>query len=88
MVANRNCKWLMLLTAFLGCDLTDKSQNVVITEEVVYVSSEKARFTGRIIESRGTIAAHGVGVSQSENFENFMVVDNGPIDELGLLNLF
>jgi len=75
--------WIVGIFCVSGCDLNENTSNVVLTEDLIYVSSEIAQFSGRIIETSGTVFGHGFEVSLTEGFESPIIIDNGAPLELG-----
>ena len=51
-----------------SCDFDDDS-NVVLTEEVIYVSSETVRLGGRIVAISGDISDHGFEIADNDQMK-------------------
>ena len=75
--------WLLFTVCISGCYLNDDSSNAVVTEDLIYVSSQTARFSGRIIGSDGSISNHGFEVGRNETFNDAIIIDQGAPQELG-----
>lgn len=71
------------LTFLISCS-EEESETVVVTEDVLYLSGETIRLTGRILTlSEGDITAHGFILSTDESFSNSTIIDLGPDGSLG-----
>ncbi len=66
---------LVLQTA---CIPDSEVQNVVITEDVLYISGEKVRLTGRVIEATGAVDDHGFYISTDADFTSPITIALGP----------
>jgi IPT/TIG domain len=67
--------WLINLT---GCIPETALENIVVTEDVIYVSGERVRFTGRLIEANGNVDEHGFYIAKDENFTAPITILLGP----------
>lgn len=67
------------------CTFDGDEENVVLTEAVVYVSSETARFSGRVVGSTDRVEDHGFQVSLSEDFSSPQTIS---LSEKGSPGLF
>lgn len=62
----------------------DKEDNVVLLEDVIYVSSDQLRILGRIYSTAGNIEDHGFYISKTEDFADAEINSLGPKEDLGL----
>lgn len=67
----------------IGC--TDENlSNIVATEDVLYVSGDVVRLTGRVIETNGPVDDHGFQISENTDFTSPEIVSlGGKVDGLG-----
>lgn len=73
---------LMLVLSILACSLscteTTEDETLVVTEEIVYVSSEVVRLTGRILSiGSGGLIDHGFMIADNEAFADAVVISLG-----------
>ncbi len=75
---------LLLVSIFSSCEEEIDSPPSLITEEVLYVSGDKARFLGRIITTqRITGADHGFYIAEEEGFSKPLIISLGERDRPG-----
>lgn len=74
--------WLVLLFVGLiqlpGCIPEQALENIVVTEDILYISGEKVRMTGRVLESTDPIDDHGFYIANDESFTSPIQVSLGP----------
>ncbi|HNP19527.1 MAG TPA: IPT/TIG domain-containing protein [Fulvivirga sp.] len=62
--------FIILAIGVMGCEEEQKSP-IVITEDVLYLSGEIVKLSGRIYENGGSpVSEHGFEISTSENFDS------------------
>ncbi len=66
------------LTIFTSCNEEDFSDTLVVTEDVIYVSAEKVRVTGRVLSIGKPIDDHGFFIAGDETFSSPVIVSLGP----------
>ena len=74
---------LLIIVGLFGCE-DDTQESVVLTEEVLLLSGERGRLSGRIYSIGGGEASqHGFEISTSSEFSNPILIELGPRTELG-----
>jgi hypothetical protein len=75
---------LLLIGIFSACEEEIDSPPSLLTEEVLYVSGDQARFLGRIITTQNIGATdHGFYISEDEGFSQPLIVSLGARDRPG-----
>lgn len=75
---------LLLAVVFYSCTDNNDLDNIIVTEDVLYISGDVVMLTGRVIEVNGTIDDHGFQIDDTEDFSSPIVVSLGEkIDGLG-----
>ena len=76
----------LLATALSGCFFDDgeNNENVVLLEDVIFISSNKLRILGRVYSSKGPVEDHGFYVSTTEDFQDPIIKSLGGKSEPGL----
>ena len=67
--------WILNLSS---CLPQDSLENIVVTEDLLYISGERVRITGRVIEVNGNVDDHGFYISKSPDFSSPIVISLGP----------
>lgn len=61
---------LLCLITCVQCTFNREDDDIILTEDLIYVSSETARFSGRILGAINAIDDHGFQLSRTEDFSN------------------
>ncbi len=86
---------LIWLVGQTGCIPQKTLQNIVLTEDVIYISGEIVRITGRVLETDGNVDEHGFHIAKDPEFSSPIIISLGPktdglgrfIGEYELLNI-
>jgi hypothetical protein len=67
--------FFLLAISLSGCffDEPDSGKNVVLLEDILFISSNKVRVLGRVFSSESTIQDHGFEFAKDENFTNSFI---------------
>jgi len=67
--------FFLLAISLSGCflDEPDSGKNVVLLEDILFISSNKVRVLGRVFSSESTIQNHGFEFAKDENFTNSLI---------------
>ena len=68
---------LTWIIGLIGCTTESEIQNIVLTEDVLYLSGERVRITGRVFEINGTVDDHGFYISKDPDFSSPIVISLG-----------
>jgi IPT/TIG domain len=69
---------IVILIGQSGCIPSTTPQNIVITEDVIYISGEVVRMTGRVVETDGNVDDHGFYISNNVEFSAPITITLGP----------
>ena len=74
---------LVLISTFFSCT-EEVDEPVILTEDVLYLSGERVRLSGRIYSNGGKeISEHGFEISINETYNNPILIQNGVKSSLG-----
>jgi len=76
--------WILLITGLPACEEDTLEESAVLTEDVLYVSGERAIFSGRFIAGTTVqLEDHGFQVDTDPNFTSPLIISLGPRDKPG-----
>ncbi|MEN8247888.1 MAG: IPT/TIG domain-containing protein [Bacteroidota bacterium] len=86
---------LITISSFTSCVLDSAMENLVATEDVLYISGDVVKLTGRVLETNGSVDDHGFQIDDNENFSAPIIISLGEkenglgrfIGEYKLLNI-
>jgi len=67
--------WIFNLTS---CLPEGALNNIIVTEDLLYISGERIRITGRLIEVDGNVDDHGFHIAKNPDFSAPIVISLGP----------
>jgi len=73
----------MLVMILTGCFFDESDEYGVVTEEVIYVSSETIRLQGRVIRNPSLITQHGFQISETSSFSAPLIINLDAKEDLG-----
>ena len=73
--------FLALIGGQIACIPQDDPQNIVLTEDVLYLSGERVSLTGRVFETVGKVDDHGFYLDKDPNFSAPIVISLGPKED-------
>ena len=65
------------LLLLAGCLPQEIREDFVLTEDVIYISGDKVRLTGRVVVANGDITDHGFYLSENEDFTSPTTISLG-----------
>lgn len=75
--------WVLILDSCMFSEENIQG-NVIQIEDQIYLSSNKVRLLGRVVESESSISDHGFYVADNEEFNNPVILSLGSKDNAGL----
>lgn len=66
----------LLAALIISCE-EETLNNVVVTEDVLYISGDVVRLTGRVVETNGSVADHGFQIDDNPEFASPDIVSLG-----------
>jgi len=82
-MALRKFLLLTLVVISSSCFFEESEEYAVVTEDVMYVSSETVRLQGRIVSNPNVVTQHGFEIAQSSDFSAPQLVNLDAKDDLG-----
>jgi len=69
--------FLLFSTIVLSACVEESFEDIVVTEDVLYLSADQVRLTGRVIETSGQVSDHGFQIDDNPDFSSPELISLG-----------